>query len=171
MICERMNIQPRLVFSGEVRPGDAQRRCADISRLKGLEYRPRVRLADGLADRWPGSGRLALRFPAGGFTAFCFSRVGPAPKRCCEMRLDCEPASLWSSFGDVARARPEWSAALRHPAPQFGSVKRGEARVETAGRFRVIAREPADALVGTTTADRPPTIPTECARTSQGDPI
>jgi UDP-glucose 4-epimerase len=49
-ICEQVGVEPRFVYSGDVRPGEAQRWYADISRLKGLGYRPRLGLADGLAD-------------------------------------------------------------------------------------------------------------------------
>ncbi len=48
MICERMDVAPRFVYSGDARPGDMQRLNADISRLKSLDYRPRVSFADGL---------------------------------------------------------------------------------------------------------------------------
>jgi UDP-glucose 4-epimerase len=50
MLCEQMGADPRFVYSGDVRPGDAQRWCADIGRLKSLGYQPRLGLADGLAD-------------------------------------------------------------------------------------------------------------------------
>ncbi len=50
MICERMGAAPRFVYSGGVRPGDAQRWIADIGRLKALDYRPRLGLADGVSD-------------------------------------------------------------------------------------------------------------------------
>jgi len=50
IICERMGAAPRFVYSGDVRPGEAQRWTADISRLKALDYRPRLGLADGVAD-------------------------------------------------------------------------------------------------------------------------
>jgi len=49
MICRVMNADPRFVFSGEVRPGVAQRWYADITRIKQLGYRPRLKLAEGLA--------------------------------------------------------------------------------------------------------------------------
>ncbi len=48
MICERMQVNPRFVFSGETRAGDMRRLHADISRLKSLDYKPRVNFADGL---------------------------------------------------------------------------------------------------------------------------
>lgn len=50
MICDHMGVSPRFVYSGDVRPGDAQRWWADISKLKGLGYQPRLGLAEGLAD-------------------------------------------------------------------------------------------------------------------------
>ena len=50
MICDRMGASPRFLFSGDVRPGDAQRWVADTTRLKGLGYSPRVGFAEGLAE-------------------------------------------------------------------------------------------------------------------------
>ena len=50
MICERMGASPRFVYSGDVRPGEAQRWRADTSRLAALGYRPRLQLAEGLSD-------------------------------------------------------------------------------------------------------------------------
>lgn len=48
MICERMQVMPRFVFSGTARAGDMRRLHADISRLRSLKYKPRVKFADGL---------------------------------------------------------------------------------------------------------------------------
>jgi nucleoside-diphosphate-sugar epimerase len=50
MICAELGVQPRFVYSGEVRAGEAQRWYADGSRLAALGYRPGIRLAEGLAD-------------------------------------------------------------------------------------------------------------------------
>lgn len=50
MICERMEVTPRFVYSGDVGPGVSQRWSADISRLKSLGYRCSVGFADGLKD-------------------------------------------------------------------------------------------------------------------------
>jgi UDP-glucose 4-epimerase len=50
MICEQLGLNPRFVYSGDVRPGEAQRWYADGSRLAALGYRPGTRLAEGLAD-------------------------------------------------------------------------------------------------------------------------
>jgi nucleoside-diphosphate-sugar epimerase len=50
MICDRMDVSPRFVYSGEIRPGETQRWYADISRLRSLDYQPRIKLADGLSD-------------------------------------------------------------------------------------------------------------------------
>jgi UDP-glucose 4-epimerase len=50
MLCERMAVSPRFVYSGDVRTGDAQRWGADTSRLTALGYRPRLTLAEGLTD-------------------------------------------------------------------------------------------------------------------------
>lgn len=48
MICERMRVSPRFVFAGEARAGDMRRLHADTTRLKSLDYQPRVRFTDGL---------------------------------------------------------------------------------------------------------------------------
>ena len=50
MLCETMGAHPRLAFTGQRRPGDSQRWVADTSRLRGLGYRPRVALSEGLRD-------------------------------------------------------------------------------------------------------------------------
>ncbi len=50
MICGRMNVAPRFVYSGDARSGDMQKLTADTSRLKTLGYRSRVNFADGLDD-------------------------------------------------------------------------------------------------------------------------
>jgi UDP-glucose 4-epimerase len=50
MICQRMGVKPRFVYSGSVRPGDAEHWDADISRIKALGYRPYTSLAEGLAE-------------------------------------------------------------------------------------------------------------------------
>jgi UDP-glucose 4-epimerase len=54
LICEQMGASPKFVYSGDVRPGDINRWTADTTALRRLGYRPRVRLAEGLADtvRW-----------------------------------------------------------------------------------------------------------------------
>jgi dTDP-glucose 4,6-dehydratase/UDP-glucose 4-epimerase len=38
------------VIPGDLRPGGTPRRCPDITRMRGLGYRPRVALAEGLAE-------------------------------------------------------------------------------------------------------------------------
>lgn len=43
-----LNIEPKLVFSGSVRPGDPDKWSVDISLLKSLGYQPQVSLEDGL---------------------------------------------------------------------------------------------------------------------------
>ena len=50
MLCETMGASPRLLFTGQRRPGDSQRWVANTARLRGLGYRPRVNLRDGLRD-------------------------------------------------------------------------------------------------------------------------
>jgi len=50
MLCETMGRSPRLLFTGQRRPGDSQRWVADTGRLRALGYRPRINLRDGLRD-------------------------------------------------------------------------------------------------------------------------
>ena len=54
------------------------------------------------------------------------------------------------SYGGVARFGLEWSRELRRPAARVSLVRGGEARVESGGRSRVIAREPKDAVASAT---------------------
>lgn len=48
MLCERMEVTPNFAYSGAARAGDIPRIQGDISRIKSLGYRPRVKFADGL---------------------------------------------------------------------------------------------------------------------------
>lgn len=63
-ICSVMELKPRIIYTGHVRPGDSQRWVADTARLRALGYTPRVTLQDGLRDtvdwygRHPGSPLL-----------------------------------------------------------------------------------------------------------------
>jgi hypothetical protein len=57
------------------------------------------------------------------------------------MRVDCELASLRLSFGGIARASLDWSRLLGRPMVRLSLVRGGEARVEDAGRSRVLVRE------------------------------
>lgn len=85
---------------------------------------------------------VTLRFPDGSLATLAFNRISHAPMRYLEMRLDCEKASVRISYGGVARLGLEWSRERRRPAARWSLVKGGEARVESGGRSRVIAREP-----------------------------
>jgi UDP-glucose 4-epimerase len=49
-ICQAMSLAPRFVFSGEVRPGDAQNWTADLTRLQQLGYVPQTSLQTGLSE-------------------------------------------------------------------------------------------------------------------------
>ena len=104
---------------------------------------PRDIKADVLAQ-------VTLRFPDDGLATLAFNRISHAPMRYLEMRLDCEEASVRISYGGVARVGLEWSRELRRPAARFSLVRGGEARVESGGRSRVIAREPKDAVASAT---------------------
>lgn len=47
-LCQLMDAQPKLVFSGTVRPGDPEKLVVAINRLESLGYTPRFTLVDGL---------------------------------------------------------------------------------------------------------------------------
>ncbi len=96
---------------------------------------------------------LMLRFPNECAATMVLNRISQAPERYFEMRLDCEKASVRMSLGGVARASLDWSKALGRPAARVSFVKGGEARVESGGRSRVIAREPQMAFASATTAN------------------
>jgi len=49
MLCRILHESPRLVYRGEVRPGDAHRWSVNIRKLAALGYRPKVSLEMGLA--------------------------------------------------------------------------------------------------------------------------
>jgi predicted dehydrogenase len=85
--------------------------------------------------------QATLRFPAERLATLMLNRISHAPERYLEMRIDCERASLRISFGGVARVSVEWSRRRGLPIARLSFVKGGEARVETRGRSRVVARE------------------------------
>lgn len=47
-ICDVLGVQPELRFTGNVRPGDAERIVADITKARTFGYDPRVQLRDGI---------------------------------------------------------------------------------------------------------------------------
>lgn len=49
LTCEVMGLTPRFIFSGAVRPGDAQKWVADLTRLQAIAYSPQVSLPEGIA--------------------------------------------------------------------------------------------------------------------------
>jgi predicted dehydrogenase len=85
--------------------------------------------------------QATLRFPGERLATLLCNRVSHAFQRYLEMRVDCEKASLRVSFGGLARATVEWSRVLSRPITRLSLVKGGEARVEAAGRSRVITTE------------------------------
>jgi len=96
---------------------------------------------------------VTLRFPDGGLATLAFNRISHAPMRYLEMRLDCAEASLRISYGGLARLGLEWSRELRRPKATWSLVKGGEARVESRGHSRVIAREPKYAVAPATASN------------------
>jgi UDP-glucose 4-epimerase len=50
MLCERMNVTPRVVYEGTPRPGDVLRLSGDTTRLRSLGWQPRVSLREGLDE-------------------------------------------------------------------------------------------------------------------------
>lgn len=51
-ICEVIDFQGRVMFNGEVRPGDPRNWRADIGKIKALGFQPEVNLRDGLTEIW-----------------------------------------------------------------------------------------------------------------------
>jgi UDP-glucose 4-epimerase len=47
-LCNILEVKPKLIYSGSIRPGDPDKWSVDISRLKSLGYLPQVSLEDGL---------------------------------------------------------------------------------------------------------------------------
>ena len=84
---------------------------------------------------------VLLRFPGDRIASMMLNRISRAPERYFEMRVDAAQGSLRLSLGGVARATLDWSKALGRPTGRVSFVKGGEARVESGGRSRVIARE------------------------------
>lgn len=48
MICAQLNLEPEFIFSGAIRPGDAERWAVSIDKLARMGYVPRVSLEQGL---------------------------------------------------------------------------------------------------------------------------
>jgi UDP-glucose 4-epimerase len=48
-IARAMNVEPEIVFTGSVRPGDSERMVADVGRLRALGYEPAVSIESGIA--------------------------------------------------------------------------------------------------------------------------
>lgn len=95
---------------------------------------------------------VLLRFPGERVATMVLNRISQAPERYFEMRVDAPRASIRMSLGGVARASIDWSRALGRPIGRFSLVTGGEARVESGGRSRVIAREPRMAFASATAA-------------------
>jgi len=93
-----------------------------------------------------------LRFPEERLATLALNRVSHAPNRYLEMRLDCERASVRISLGGIARAALDWSYLIRRPIFRLTIVKGGEARAETGGRSRVVARDATRAYASATAA-------------------
>ncbi len=47
-LCRILDVQPKFVYSGAVRPGDPEKWSVDISRLRALGYQPQISLDNGL---------------------------------------------------------------------------------------------------------------------------
>ena len=47
-VCRVCGAKPKIVYTGQLRPGDADKWVVDITALKKLGYRPKVTLQDGL---------------------------------------------------------------------------------------------------------------------------
>lgn len=88
--------------------------------------------------------QVTLHFPEDRLATLALNRVSHAPERYLEMRLDCEQESLRLSLGGVARASLDMTRYRGRTRPNLrvSFVRGGEARAETGGKSRVIAREP-----------------------------
>ena len=98
--------------------------------------------------------QMTLRFPGERLATIALNRVSRAPERYLEMRLDCEKASVRISLGGIARAGLELTRnrGRHYPRMRISLVKGGEARLESEGTSRVIAREPQPAFASATAA-------------------
>ncbi len=94
--------------------------------------------------------QATLRFPEERLATLALNRVSHAPNRYLEMRLDCDHASARISLGGIARAALDWSYLIRRPVLRVTVVKGGEARVESGGRSRLIARDVSRAYASAT---------------------
>ena len=51
-ICDAMELQPEITYTGSVRPGDAERWAVDTSALRALGYEPGTSLGQGVRATW-----------------------------------------------------------------------------------------------------------------------
>lgn len=83
---------------------------------------------------------LLLEMPDGRGATLTINRASHAPERYLEMRVDTARASLRLSFGGLARLTLDTARGRRLPRLRASLVKGGEARVESGGRSRLLAR-------------------------------
>jgi hypothetical protein len=97
---------------------------------------------------------MTLRFPGDRLATIALNRVSRAPERYLEMRLDCENSSVRVSLGGIAKAGLELTRhrGRYYPKMRVSLVKGGEARLESEGTSRVIAREAQPAFASATAA-------------------
>ena len=84
---------------------------------------------------------MRLDFPDGRAADVVINRVSHAPKKYIEMRLDCERASLRASLGGVAAVELGWNSFRGRPRFRFSVATGGEARWESGGGSRPLARQ------------------------------
>lgn len=49
-ICSVCNLSPEIIYTGSIRPGDAERWKVDISNIQQIGYAPTVKISEGLAE-------------------------------------------------------------------------------------------------------------------------
>lgn len=84
---------------------------------------------------------LRLDFPGERVATLTLNRLSHAPARYLDLRLDCPAATVTATLGGAARGEAAWSPGRRWPAFRLELHGGGEARLERAGRSRVLARE------------------------------
>jgi predicted dehydrogenase len=89
---------------------------------------------------------VRLDFPGDRVGTIALNRMSYAPLRYFEMRLDCEQASLRTSFGGVAQFELGWNSERKRPRWRFGFSRGGELRLERDGGSRRLATQPATAV-------------------------
>ncbi len=89
---------------------------------------------------------LRLDFAENRMANIMFNRMSYAPIRYFEMRLNCEKASVRTSFGGVARLDLGWNSEQKKPRFRFSFTKGGEVRLEKSGNSKHLLNQPNTAV-------------------------